>query len=48
MKITTKTLQLIVKAMALAAVIYMILAAPGVLSDRDSIVPDRLTLESRR
>jgi hypothetical protein len=48
MKILSKAIQLIVGATLFAAALYMVLAAPGLLSDRDSTVPNRLVLESRQ
>jgi hypothetical protein len=46
MKMLGRAVQLIVGATLFAAAIYMVLAAPGLLSDRDSTVPYRLVLES--
>lgn len=48
MKMISRAIQLIVGATLFAAAIYLVLAAPGLLSDRDSTVPDRLVLESRQ
>ena len=48
MKILSRAIQLIVGATLFAAAIYMVLAAPGLVSDRDSTVPNRLVLESRQ
>jgi hypothetical protein len=48
MKMLSRVVQLIVGATLFAAAIYMVLAAPGLLSDRDSTVPNRLVLESRQ
>jgi hypothetical protein len=48
MKMIGRAIQVIVGATLFAARIYMVLAAPGLLSDRDSTVPNRLILESRR
>ena len=46
MKIIGRAIQLIVGAALFAAAIYMVLAVPGLMSDRDSTVPNRLVLES--
>ncbi len=48
MKILSRAIQLIVGATLFGAAIYMVLAAPGLVSDRDSTVPNRLVLESRQ
>jgi hypothetical protein len=48
MKMLSRAVQLIVGATLFATAIYMVLAAPGLLSDRDSTVPNRLVLESRQ
>jgi hypothetical protein len=48
MKIIGRAIQLIVGAALFAAAIYMVLAVPGLMSDRDSTVPNRLVLESRQ
>ena len=48
MKMIGRAIQVIVGATLFAALIYMVLAAPGLLSDRDSTVPNRLVLESLR
>ncbi len=48
MKIIGRAIQLIVGATLFAAAIYMALAVPGLMSDRDSTVPKRLVLESRQ
>jgi hypothetical protein len=48
MKIIGRAIQLIVGAALFAAAIYMALAAPGLMSDRDSTVPNRLVVESRK
>ena len=48
MKILSRAIQLIVGATLFATAIYMALAAPGLMSDRDSTVPNRLVLESRQ
>ena len=48
MKMISRAIQLIVGATLFAAVIYMVLAAPGLVSDRYSTVPIRLVLESRQ
>ena len=48
MKILSKAIQLIVGAALFAAALYMVLAAPGLVSDRYSTVPIRLVLESRQ
>jgi hypothetical protein len=48
MKMIGRSIHVIVGAMLFAAAIYMVLAAPGLLSDRDSAVPNRPVLESRR
>jgi len=47
MKMVGRAIQLIVGAALFAAAIYTLLAAPGLVSDRDSTVPNRLVLESR-
>lgn len=41
-------LRLVAGATLLAAVLYGLLAAPGLVSDRDSLVPVRAQQESRR
>jgi hypothetical protein len=48
MKMIGRAFQLIVGATLFAAAIYMVLAAPGLMSDRDSTVPTRLVVESRQ
>jgi hypothetical protein len=48
MKMIGRAIQLIVGAALFAAAIYMVLAMPGLMSDRDSTVPNRLVLESRQ
>ncbi len=48
MKVIGRAIQLIVAATLLATAIYMVLAAPGLMSNRDSTVPNRLVLESRQ
>jgi hypothetical protein len=48
MKRIGRAIQLIVGATLFAMAIYMVLAAPGLMSDRDSTVPNRLVLESRQ
>ena len=48
MKMIGRAIQLIVGATLFAAAIYMVLAAPGLMSDRESTVPNRLVLESRQ
>ncbi len=48
MKMIGRAFQLIVGATLFAAAIYMVLAAPGMMSDRDSTVPTRLVVESRQ
>jgi len=48
MKILSRTIQLIVGATLFATAIYMALAAPGLMFDRDSTVPNRVVLESRQ
>jgi hypothetical protein len=48
MKKIGRAIQLIVGAALFAAAIYMVLAVPGLMSDRDSTVPKRLVLESRQ
>jgi hypothetical protein len=48
MRVIGRAIQLIVGATLLATAIYMVLAAPGLMSDRDSTVPNRLVLESRQ
>jgi hypothetical protein len=48
MKVIGRAIQLIVGATLLATAIYMVLAAPGLMSNRDSTVPNRLVLESRQ
>ena len=48
MKMIGRAIQLIVGAALFAAAIYMVLAAPGLMSDRDSTVPNRIVLESRQ
>jgi hypothetical protein len=48
MKMIGRAIQLIVGAALFASAIYMVLAAPGLMSDRDSTVPSRLVLESRQ
>jgi hypothetical protein len=45
MKLIGRGIQLIVGATLLAAAIYMVLAAPGLMSERDSTVPTRLVVE---
>lgn len=44
---TRNTLRIVAGATALAAVLYALAAAPGLVSDRDSTVPER-SRESKR
>ena len=44
---TRNTLRIVAGAAALAAVLYALAAAPGLVSDRDSTVPER-SREARR
>jgi len=48
MKMIGRAIQVIVGATLFAWAIYMVLAVPGLLCDRDSTVPNRLVLESHR
>jgi hypothetical protein len=48
MKMIGGSFQLIVGATLFAAAIHLVLAAPGLMSDRDSTVPTRLVVESRQ